>query len=70
MFFGTKDRLLAGAKRYQAKSKEAGNQCQIVTYEGQGHGFFNHGRSEGKFYDLTLKEMDRFLVNLGWLKPA
>lgn len=70
MFFGTKDRLLAGAKRYQAKSKEAGNQCQIVTYEGQGHGFFNHGRSEGKFYDLTLKEMDRFLVSLGWLKRA
>ena len=67
MFFGTADRLLEGAELYEVASKEAGNQCRIMTYEGQGHGFFNHGRSGNKYYDLTFAEMDAFLVDLGWL---
>ena len=67
MFFGTNDALLEGAQRYRKASVEAGNDCKIVTYEGQGHGFFNHGRSGGKYYNLTLTETDRFLVKLGWL---
>ena len=40
-----------------------------VTYEDQGHGFFNHGRSGNRYYKLTLAETDKFLVELGWL-PA
>jgi acetyl esterase/lipase len=63
MFFGTEDRLLEGAKLYRKISEKAENQCRIVTYEGQGHGFFNRG----KYYDLTLTEMDAFLVDLGWI---
>ena len=67
MFFGTADRLLAGAELYREKSQEAGNDCSIVTYEGQGHGFFNYGKSNGKYYKLTIAEADRFLTKLGWL---
>jgi len=69
MFFGTADGLLEGAELYRKVSADAGNQCKIVTYEGQGHGFFNHGRGDGKYYDLTLAEMDAFLVGLDWLSP-
>jgi acetyl esterase len=68
MFFGTEDDLLEGAQLYQKDSEKAGNSCKLVTYEGQDHGFFNHGARGGKYYDLTLAEMDRFLVSLGWLK--
>ncbi|HEX5790775.1 MAG TPA: alpha/beta hydrolase fold domain-containing protein [Luteolibacter sp.] len=68
MFFGTADDLLEGAELYRQDSEKAGNACRILTYEGQGHGFFNHGARGGKYYDLTLAEMDRFLVDLGWLK--
>lgn len=68
MFFGTADDLLDGAELYREDSKKAGNSCELLTYEGQGHGFFNHGAAGGKYYDLTLAEMDRFLVKLGWLK--
>ena len=66
MFFGTKDRFLKGAKLFQADSMEAGNQCKLVTYKDQGHGFFNRG----EYLDSTIKEMDSFLVGLGWLKKT
>jgi acetyl esterase/lipase len=68
MFFGTADDLLEGAELYQKDSEKAGNSCRILTYEGQGHGFFNYGARGGKHYDLTVAEMDRFLVDLGWLE--
>jgi acetyl esterase/lipase len=47
--------------------KEAGNRCELVGYEGQGHGFFNLDRSGEKFYRETLAAADRFLVSLGYL---
>jgi acetyl esterase/lipase len=67
MFFGTADGLLKGAEAFLDESKKAGNDCKIVTYEGQGHGFFNHGKSGGKYYALTMSETDKFLADLGWL---
>ena len=70
MFFGTEDRLLAGAERFRGISTKAGNKCRIVTYEGQGHSFFNHRSGGNKYYDLTVAEMDAFLVTLGWLPSA
>ena len=63
MFFGTADRLLQGAQLYQEDSTEAGNLCEIVTYDGKGHGFFN----SGEHYDLTLAAADTFFVDSGWL---
>ena len=63
MFFGTADRLLQGAQLYQEDSTEAGNLCEIVTYDGKGHGFFN----SGEHYDLTLAAADIFFVDCGWL---
>ena len=64
MFFGTADDLLEGAEIYRKDSEKAGNACKIVTYEGQGHGFFN----KGEYYNKTLAEADSFLVSLGWLE--
>ncbi|MEM6776804.1 MAG: alpha/beta hydrolase fold domain-containing protein [Planctomycetota bacterium] len=63
MFFGTEDGLLRGAEFYMQDSKEAGNTCTLITYEGQGHGFFNRNEYRAK----TIMEMDQFLVGLGWL---
>ena len=69
MFFGTADRLLAGAETFRRKSVAAGNECKIVTWEGQGHGVFNHGKDDGKYFKLTVAEADKFLTKLGWLTP-
>lgn len=67
-FFGTEDPFLTEAKEFQAAYQKAGNRCEIVTYEGQGHGFFN----KNEYREKTLAETDAFLVELGWLaaKPA
>jgi acetyl esterase/lipase len=67
MFFGTADKLLEGAQIYQKTSLATKNSCKIVTYQGQGHGFFNFQKNGGKHYKLTLTETDNFLTELGWL---
>jgi acetyl esterase len=64
MFFGTADALLKSAEWFRDDSVAAGNSCRIVTYEGQGHSFFNRTPYMGK----TLAELDKFLVGLGWLE--
>ena len=51
----------------QALAK-AGNQVELVSYDGEGHGFFNHGRGDGSAYEDTLRRLDEFLIELGWLK--
>lgn len=66
VFLGTKDKLVpvATAELYKKKMKEAGNRCDLFTYQDQQHGFFN---SEAYFYK-TVKEADIFLTSLGYLK--
>jgi acetyl esterase len=56
------------AEAFTNRMKQAGNRCELVGYEGQPHGFFNHGRANGRYAE-TLAAMDQFLVSLGWL-PA
>ncbi len=48
--------------------KKAGNRCQLVGYEDQSHGFFNYGRGDSKMFAETVKAMDAFFVELGFLK--
>jgi len=56
--------------RLLSKKRKALGVKKIVLegYEGRGHGFFNFGRSDGKDYYDTVKKMDAFLAELGWLK--
>jgi len=70
VFLGTKDKLIpvATAKKFEARMKAAGNRCETHFYEGQGHGFFNYGRSGNHYYAETVKEMDKFLAALGYIK--
>ena len=62
-FFGTEDPRLSRGLRFQEAYKKAGNRCELITYEGEDHGFYN----QRKYLGLTLAETDRFLVGLGWL---
>jgi acetyl esterase/lipase len=67
IFHGKADTTVpyAQVERFCADSTKAGNQCQLVGYEGATHGFFN----AGKWHEETVREMDRFLTTLGYL-PA
>ncbi|MFT4538963.1 MAG: acetyl esterase [Planctomycetota bacterium] len=68
VFLGDADELIpvSTADEYKHRMEAAGSQCDLHVYEGQPHGFFNEGRSPEHYY-LTVLEMDRFLVALGWL---
>jgi acetyl esterase/lipase len=70
VFLGSNDKLipLKTLTTFKENMDKAGVRCETRVYEGQGHGFFNFGKSENKYYNETVKEMDAFLVSLGWLK--
>ena len=72
VFFGTDDDLLLGAKFMEKQMHKVGCRFELVTYEGEKHGFFNFGRGDNSKFRDTLARTDQFLVSLGWLagKPA
>jgi len=70
VFHGKADATVpyATAERFAEAMKQAGNRCELMGYEGQGHGFFNFGRGSGEVFYQTLTEADKFLASLGWLE--
>ena len=70
IFLGEKDDLIPVdvAKDFQTQMKSVGVTCELHTYEGQKHGFFNIKNSDGKYYFETVTAADQFLGQLGWLK--
>jgi acetyl esterase/lipase len=71
IFHGKADETVAyrTVELFTEKMVSAGNRCELVGYEGEGHGFFNHGRGDGSAYNDTMLRTDAFLVSLGWLEP-
>lgn len=68
MLFGTEDYWLADAREFRDAALRAGNRCELLTWDGVGHGFHNYDRNEGREYEETLRAVDRFLVSLGYLQ--
>ncbi|MBI1368929.1 MAG: alpha/beta hydrolase fold domain-containing protein [Planctomycetes bacterium] len=67
IFFGTDDSLLSGGEYFTKQMIAAGNRCELRTWPGMKHGFFNFGRNDNKPYVETLDAADRFLASLGYL---
>ena len=69
MFFGSNDKLVPvkTAQDFQKQMKMSGLVSELMIFEGQPHGFFNHGRDGNKHYYATVAAADRFLASLGWL---
>lgn len=71
---GTNDKLVpyATIEKFTLAMKEAGNRCELFGFEGAGHSFFIWNDSNNadslKFYVETLRDTDRFLASLGWIK--
>lgn len=65
VMLGTEDKLVpvATAQAYAEKMKEAGNVCELILYQEQGHGFFNRD----PWLANTLADTDRFLQSIGYL---
>lgn len=71
IFHGKEDTTVpyADVEQFAEKMHEAGVRCELVGFEGKGHGFFNYSRDRAA-YDATIEAMDRFLEELGYIKPA
>jgi len=72
IFHGTADTIVpyATAEAFAAAMQNAGNRCELVSFEGQEHRFFNFGHDQNTFFVATLRKADQFLASLGWLKGA
>jgi acetyl esterase len=70
IFHGTNDRVvpIETTLAFAKKVKKKRNYCDLVVYEGQGHGFFNFNVSF-EFYQGTLLTFDDFLVAQGFIEP-
>jgi acetyl esterase/lipase len=64
IFFGTADKLKAGADQYLAKAKPLNLRAELWTAEGESHGFFNRA----PWTPITTRKADEFLVSLDYLK--
>jgi acetyl esterase/lipase len=66
IFHGKADSTVpySSAVEFSERMNKAGNRCQLVGFEGEGHGFFNNKKMKE-----TLDQADEFLVSLGYL-PA
>jgi len=62
IFHGTADTTVPfeNVKRFQAEMRKAGNECELVPYENESHGFFNYARNFEAYLDSTSRA-DAFL---------
>lgn len=49
------------------KAVDLGNRCQLVAFEGAGHGFFNPANGP-KWFSETLARAEEFLKSLGYIR--
>ena len=71
IFHGTGDTTVPfwTVEEFTKKMKENGVRCELKSFAEQPHGFFNYGRGNSGHYLSTLRQLDQFLVSLGYLKP-
>lgn len=68
---GTQDKLIpvSVAENFKDSMEKHGNRCDIVLYEGVGHGFFNQDNGPDSPYRETLGRTVEFIRSLGWTEP-
>ncbi len=65
ILLGTNDHVVpvATAERFKTSMETAGGRCDLVCYDGLGHGFY----LKEKYFE-TLTAVDRFLASFGYLR--
>jgi acetyl esterase len=74
VFFGSNEKLVKreAMEAFQSQMREHGIRSDLFVYEGQGHGFFNFGKENGKWFFETMTEAHKFLADHGYItgKPS
>lgn len=70
IFHGTADKTVPVAivEHFTRLMTQAGNRCELVTFDGKGHAFFNYGRDNNEPFRQTVQAADQFLTKLGFLR--
>ncbi len=70
IFHGKQDEAVpyAQVEAFAKAMKEAGNRCELVGFDGVGHGFFNYRRQDNRRFTETMRLTDRFLTSLSYLR--
>jgi acetyl esterase len=70
IFHGTQDSSVPflTVQLFQKEATRLGLKCRLIPFADKPHGFFNWGRFENEPFRKSMKETDRFLSELGWLK--
>ena len=70
VFHGTADPTVpyATAVTFTQRLKAAGVRCELMSYEGAKHGFFNPRGGNDSVMRKTLKQLDAFLISLNWIE--
>lgn len=74
LFHGKEDKTVPfeNATRFTSLMKGAGNTCNLVAIDGEGHGFFNGSffrkGNNNTYFNLTMYDTDVFLRKLGFIK--
>jgi acetyl esterase/lipase len=70
IFHGTADDNVPfhQATRFCEEMKKYGNHCEVVPFEGLGHGFFNYINGENPAFFATMESTVKFLNSIGYLK--
>ena len=70
IFHGMEDTTVpfANVEDFQQKMEVTGNTCYVVPFRDVGHGFFNYGKSDNKYYELTIEKTEAFLRELKIIK--
>lgn len=55
-------------KAFSDKAIRNGDRCELITFQGRGHGFFNHKRNKEDF-QAALDKVDTFFTSLNWIDP-
>lgn len=70
IFHGEADTTVPFAivEKFAILMKRAGNRCELISFPGEKHGFFNTGRAPVEIAAKLLRDTDVFLGSLGYLK--
>ena len=58
------------AENYCRKLEQLEGECILFGYEEAGHGFFNKGVNNNRWFPITLERLDEFLVQLDYIKAV
>ena len=69
VFFGSEEKLVKrpAMEAFKSAMEKHDTKSVLEVYDGPGHGFFNYGRDDNKWFLATMTAAHTFLGELGWI---